>query len=550
MQACKALTAGTVVATILAAASLAMPGEAGPINVDVCVYGGTSAGVVAALTTARLGKSVVLVEPGRHLGGMTTGGLGYTDFGNKAVIGGISRDFYKQVGKHYGKEEAWTFEPHVAEQVYKDWIAAAKVRVLFEHRLQRVAKERGRIRSIVLERVPPDEAGAPAAKAMESDAAVVVAGMFIDATYEGDLMAGAKVSYTVGRESAEQYGEPLNGVRAKTPSHQFIVRTDPYVKAGDASSGLLPLIQAGDGGKPGSGDRSVQAYNFRMCLTKNPDNKLPIAPPAGYDEKRYEILGRYFDALATEAGKKPTLGMFLKIDMMPNGKTDINNNGAVSTDFIGENYAYPDGDWAARSRIWKAQQEYTRGLLCYLASSPRVLEDVRREMQLWGLCKDEFADTGGWPHQMYIREARRMVGRYVITQADCEHKRVAEDSVGIGAYNMDSHNCQRIVKNGAVENEGDVQVRPTGPYPVSYRAMTPKAEECENLLVPVCLSASHMAYGSVRMEPVFMALAQSAATAACQAMEEGRSVQEIDMPRLQRRLLEAGQVLTYSRPAR
>ena len=519
------------------------------VQVDVCVYGGTSGGVAAAVVVAREGKSVILVEPGKHLGGMTTGGLGHTDFGNKRVIGGISRTFYHELGKHYGKDEVWQFEPSVAERQYQKWVKESNVRVLFDHRISAAEKEGTRVARLVLDHAPPEESGAPAANAKQEKAVVVEAKMFIDATYEGDLMAKAGVKYHVGRESVEMYGESLNGIREKTPKHQFIVPTDPYVKKGDPSSGLLPLIQSRDGGKPGEGDRSVQAYNFRMCLTNRPENRLPITAPPGYDERRYELLGRYLDTLIAH-GQKPSLGMLWKIDMMPNGKTDINNNGAVSTDFIGANYGYPDGDWETRNRIWKEHQDYIRGLFYYWQNSPRVPENLREQAKQWGLCKDEFVDTGGWPHQMYVREARRMIGRYVITQADCEHRRTVDDSVGMGAYNMDSHNCQRIVKKVAgpggadiVENEGDVQVSPRAPYPISYRAITPKAEECSNLLVPVCISSSHIAYGSARMEPVFMVLGESSAYAASQAIDDGKGVQEINYPKLKETLLKAGQVL-------
>ncbi|MCY2953594.1 MAG: FAD-dependent oxidoreductase [Planctomycetota bacterium] len=514
-------------------------------KVDVCVYGGTASGVAAAVAVVHEGKSVILIEPGRHLGGMTTGGLGYTDFGNKAVIGGISRTFYKELGKVYRKDEVWTFEPHVAENVFKQWVQENNIKVLFEHRLQSLRKTGPRIVALTLEKAGVDDTGAPLPQPTRRDAAFIEAAMYIDATYEGDLMAAANVTYTVGREAVEQYGESLNGIRAKTPAHQFLLKVDPYLKPADPSSGLLPFIATGDGGKPGGADNSVQAYNFRLCLTQNPANRLPIAPPPAYDQKRYELLARYLEALDA-ADKKPNLGMLLKIDMMPNGKTDINNNGAVSTDFIGQNYPYPDGDWPTRSRIWKNHQHYIRGLLHFLATSPRVPDNIRQDMSHWTLCRDEFTDTAGWPHQMYVREARRMVGRYVITQADCEHKRTCDDSIGMAAYNMDSHNCQRIVKNNTVENEGDVQVRPTGPYPVSYRAITPNEDQCDNLLVPVCLSATHIAYGSVRMEPVFMALGESAARAACAAIAQKTSVQRIDIPTLTTKLQAAGQVLKYA----
>src|SRR4051812_30236100 len=513
-------------------------------KVDVCVYGGTAGGVAAAVTVYKEGKSVILIEPGRHLGGMSSGGLGQTDFGNKQVIGGLSRQFYKRVGKFYGQEEGWQFQPHHAEAVFEEWVKENKLNVVREQRLKSVRKEGKRIIAIVLEKAPTDELNAQVADA-SGDGLEIEAKVFIDATYEGDLMAKAGVSYTVGRESSAQYGEPLNGIRAKTPLHQFLVKVDPYVKPGDAESGLIPLSQSGDGGRAGDGDKRVQVYNFRMCLTKDAKNKIPITAPPGYEERTYELLARLLEANAV-AKKKVTVGQLMKLDLLPGGKTDINNNGAVSTDYIGMNYDYPDGDYATRGKIWRDHVNYTRGFFYFLANSPRVPEDIRKEVGAWGFCGDEFVDTGGWPHQMYIREARRMVGEYVVTQADCEHKRAAvNDSVGMGAYNMDSHNCQRIVRNGAVENEGDVQVRPSGPYAVPYRAITPKREECENLLVPICLSATHIAYGSIRMEPVFMVLGESSAMAACQSIDETKSVQEIDAAKLKKKLLEAGQVLEF-----
>jgi hypothetical protein len=522
------------------------------LNVDVCVYGGTSAGVIAAVAVHKEGKSVVIVEPGRHLGGMSSGGLGWTDFGNKAVIGGMSLEFYRSIGRAYGKSDAvWTFEPHVAEHAFRDLVEAKRVEVLYEHRLKRAEKDGVRLTRVQFEHAPPQATGAPAPSALpDSPSVVVEAAVFLDCTYEGDLMAAAGVRYAVGRESVQTYGEPLNGIRASTPKHQFLGPVDPYVKPVDASSGLLPLIQSGDGGKPGDGDRRVQTYNFRLCLTREPSNRIPITAPESYDPARFELLARHVESLV-KLDKLPKIsGHLMKIDMVTPAKTDINNDGAVSTDYIGMNYDYPVGDYATRGRIWNDHLRYIQGLIYFLATSPRVPAHVRTEMQSWGLCRDEFKDTGGWPHQMYVREARRMVGPYVITQADCEHKKVAEDSVGMGAYNMDSHNCQRIVQDGVVRNEGDVQVGPKGPYPISYRALTPKKQECENLLVPVCLSSSHIAYGSARMEPVFMVLGESAAYAACQAIDGKTAVQDVDYPALRKKLVEAGQVLEFKARAK
>jgi len=523
-------------------------------RVDVCVYGGTAAGVIAAAAVKKEGKSVLLVEPGRHLGGMSSGGLGFTDFGNKAVIGGLSLDFYRRVGKEYGKNEAvWTFEPHVAEKVFRDLVAEIRVDVVFEHRLARAEKENGRLTRIILGHAPPQQTGAPAPAALPGSPQVVVeAKVYLDCTYEGDFMAAAGAEFVVGRESVDKYGEPLNGIRAETPKHQFLGPVDPFVRPADPSSGLLPLIQPQvpeELRRPGSGDHRVQAYNFRLCLTNKQSNRISIEPPPGYDAKRYELLARHVESLVKLNNLPRLSGYLLKFDMVTPEKTDINNDGAVSTDFIGMSYDYPDGDYATRGRIWNEHLNYTQGLIHFLGTSERVPTHIRDEMRLWGLCKDEFQDTGGWPHQMYVREARRMVGPHVVTESDCEHKKVAEDSVGMGAYNMDSHNCQRIVTEGVIRNEGDVQVGPKAPYPISYRALVPKRGECANLLVPVCFSSSHIAYGSARMEPVFMVLGQSAGLAACQVIDHRAAVQDVDYPALRQKLLTAGQVLEYTPPA-
>jgi len=501
------------------------------VEAEVCVYGGTAGGVAAAIQSARLGKTVVLLEFGDHLGGMTSGGLGQTDIGNKGAIGGIAREFYQRVGRRYGINEAWTFEPHVAENVFFEWINEAKVPVYFRSRLARVEKAGGRIERIVMQ-----------------DGREVRAKVYVDASYEGDLLARAGVTYTVGRESNARYGETLNGVRAATPKHQFVATVDPYAVPGDSASGLLPLIQAGQGGVPGEGDAAVQAYNFRLVLTKRKENQRPILPPPNYDAKRYEILARYLEAwmASTHHGlKKPSLGDLMHIQMMPGGKTDINNNGGFSTDHIGANYEYPEADYARRAEIWREHERYTRGFLHFLATDSRVPEGIRAEMQSWGLTRDEFIDTQGWPHQLYVREARRMISDYVMTEHNCRNSLALPDAVGLAAYTMDSHNCQRLAKNGRVENEGDVQVGGFPPYGIAYRSLVPKESECENLLVPICLSASHIAYGSIRMEPVFMVLGHSCATAAALAIESGAPVQRIDIARLQVHLREQKQVLEW-----
>ena len=498
------------------------------IEADICVYGGTAGGVAAAVQAARLGHQVVLLEFGRHLGGMTSGGLGQTDIGNKAAIGGIAREFYQRVGKFYGKEESWVFEPHVAERILFEMVNEAKVAVYFESRLKALFKEGAKIREIRMD-----------------DGRIIRARIFIDATYEGDLMAKTGVSFTTGREPNAQYGESLNGVRGVTPKHQFLVAVDPYREPGNEASGLLPLIQNAPAGAPGAGDAAVQAYNFRLVLTKNKGNQRPIAPPQNYDPARYELLARYLKAWAASTNRQPTLGQLMHIQMMPGGKTDINNNGGFSTDHIGANEEYPNGDYATRARIWKEHEDYTRGFLHFLATDARVPENIRREMQAWGLTRDEFMDSGGWPHQLYVREARRLVSDYVMTENNCRHSIQVPDAIGLAAYTMDSHNCRRIARQGRVENEGDVQAGGFPPYPIAYRSIVPKKSECENLLVPVCLSASHIAYGSIRMEPVFMVLGHSAAAAASAALEHNCAVQEVDVARLQERLQAGRQNLRW-----
>lgn len=509
--------------------AIALPSPAAPVNVetDVVVFGGTAGGVAAACTAVRLGKKAVLTEYGNHIGGLTSGGLGWTDIGNKAAIGGFSRDFYKALGKHYKKDEAWIFEPHVAEVELRGLLKSSNVPAYFNQRLASVTKEGARITEIVME-----------------DGSRYRAKMFIDCSYEGDLMAKAGVKYMVGREANAQYGETLNGIREKTPQHQFKVVVDPYLTPGDASSGVLPLIQKEPLGEPGAGDKSVQAYNFRLCFTKEASNRIPIAPPPGYDPKQYELLGRYIQALIA-SGTTPTLRQFFKIDMVTPLKTDINNNGGFSTDYIGYNHSYPEADYATRDRIWKEHENYIRGLVTFLATDSRVPEPMRKDMAEWGLCKDEFQDTGGWPHALYVREARRMLGEYVMSEKNCRWEETVPDSVGLGAYGMDSHNCRRIVRDGRVENEGDTQVGVKGPYPVSYRSIIPKAAECENLLVPVCLSATHIAYGSIRMEPVFMIMGQSAASAAVQAINANVAVQKVDYAKLKAQLVTDKQILAW-----
>jgi len=495
-----------------------VPAAPGEVTSDICVYGGTSAGVTAAVRAARAGRSVVLVVFGRHLGGLSSAGLGATDTGRIEGIGGLSREFYRRLGSHYGRPDAFTFEPHVAERVFDEWVAEEGIPVHREHRLSRVDTAGGRITALRTE-----------------NGKVFRAKVYIDASYEGDLMAAAGVSFTVGRESNATYGETLNGVQIRS-GHQFQRTIDPYVVPGDPASGLLPGVQAEPPGTPGQGDRRIQAFNFRMCLTKAP-NRRPFPRPAGYDPARYELLRRYIAAGVWDAMRLNT--------PMPNGKTDMNNNGAVSTDNIGRNYNWPDGDYATREQIFSDHVTYQQGLMYWLANDPAVPATIRAEAAAWGLPADEFAETGGWPHELYIREGRRMVADYVVTEHDCRWTRTAPDPVGLASYTMDSHNCARVVVNGAARNEGDVQVPPAGPYGISYRAIVPARGQCPNLVVPVALSASHIAFGSARMEPVFMLLGHAAASAADLALTSGRAVQDVDYPTLRRGLLADGMVLTW-----
>ncbi len=516
---------------------------------DIIVYGGTSAGIAAAVQADRMGKSVVVVSPDLHLGGLSSGGLGWTDSGRKETIGGLAREFYHRVWQHYSNDNAWPwqtrseygnrgqgtpaidgeqrtmwiFEPHVAEQIFEDLVAENEIKVVRDAWLDReggVALEGNRITSITTLK----------GKTFHGT-------IFIDATYEGDLMAAATVSYTVGRESNATYGETLNGVQTKRAlKHQFDFPVDPYVVPGNPSSGLLPRVHPGSPGEEGAGDHRVQAYCFRMCLTDHPENRVPFVKPDGYDPSQYELLGRYL-----RGGWK---GVFNKFDPIPNRKTDTNNHGAFSTDNIGQNYDYPEASYERRREIIGEHEQYQKGLMYYLANDPGIPEDIQSRAASFGLARDEFEDNGHWPHQIYVREARRMVSDFVMTEQHLRGLEPTPDPVGMGSYNMDSHNVQRYVDiNGHVRNEGDIQISPGGPYPISYRALVPKQEECNNLLVPVCLSSSHIAYGSIRMEPVFMILGQSAATGASLAIDHDTSVQEIPADQLRCRLLEDGQVL-------
>lgn len=518
---------------------------------DIIVYGGTSAAITSAVQAARMGKSVLVVSPDTHLGGLSSGGLGFTDTGNKQVIGGLAREFYHRIYLHYQKEDSWQwqkkeeygnkgqgtpaidgadrtmwiFEPHAAEAVFEDLVKEHKIKVFRDEWLNReggVKKENGRITSI---------------KTLSGK--TFRGKMFIDATYEGDLMAAAKVSYHVGREANSVYGEKWNGIQVGVLHHGHHFKTDisPYKIIGDPTSGLLPLVSAENPGVKGDGDKKLQAYCFRMCLSNNPDNRVPFPRPKGYDPSQYELLVRVFNAGWDE--------LFNKYDPIPNRKTDTNNHGPFSTDYIGMNYDYPEASYDRRKEIIKEHETYQKGLMYFMANDPRIPTKVQQELRQWGLAKDEFKDNGNWPHQIYVREARRMVSDYVMTEHETLSKRPVPKPVGMGSYTLDSHNIQRYVKaDGFVQNEGDIGVSVPKPYQISYGAIIPRKEECQNLLVPVCPSSSHIAFGSIRMEPVFMILGQSAATAAVQAIDRGVAVQEVDYEQLKVQLLKDNQKLT------
>jgi hypothetical protein len=492
------------------------------ISVDICVYGASSGGVIAAYTAARLGKKVILITPDAHLGGLSSGGLGNTDIGNKMAITGLARDFYRRVGNHYGKPEQWIFEPHVAEDIFEDYIHEAAIPVFFHQSLVSVFKKGTRIREIQTSSQDKDSSGWN-----------IQAKEFIDCSYEGDLMAMAGVKYTVGRESNGLYHENYNGVQL-LDKHQFPDGVDPYILKGKPESGLLWGVSPAALAPKGSADQKVQAYNFRLCLTDSLPNRIEISRPEGYDSSRYQLLLRYIQIKNPHHLEEG----ILNINAMPARKTDINNNGPFSTDMIGMNYNYPEAGITARKEIIRAHTAYIKGLLYFLGHDEQVPEELRNEMLHWGYPKDEYPDNDHWTPQLYIRESRRMVGEYVMTEGNCTGLLKAEDGIGLAAYTMDSHNCQRIVVNGMVKNEGDVQVGGFPPYPVSYRSIIPKKTDCTNLLVPVCLSASHIAYGSIRMEPVFMVLGQSAAFAAVMAIQMHQPVQDVPVKKLQTALKE------------
>lgn len=519
---------------------------------DVIVYGGTSAAVTTAVQVSRMGKSVIVVSPDKHLGGLSSSGLGFTDTGNKEVIGGLAREFYQLLYQHYMKPESWNwqkqseygnrgqgnpaidgdnrtmwiFEPHVAEEAFERMIKENNITVYREELLDRekgVVKENGKIISITT-----------------LSGKLFKAKIFVDASYEGDLMASSGVKYTVGREANSEYGETWNGVQKEVfhHGHYFKDKIDPYKIPGDPSSGLLPRISKEVPGENGTGDNKIQAYCFRLCLTQNVNNQVPITKPEGYDSTQYELLAR----LAVTRWDE----FFGKYDPIPNLKTDVNNHGPMSFDNIGMNWDYPDASYERRKEIIKEHILYQKGILYFMATDKRIPEKVRVTMNKWGYAKDEFTDNGNWPYNIYVRESRRMLGEYVMTENDVLVKRPVPHPVGMGSYTMDSHNVQRYVTSeGYVQNEGDLGVKAPKPYQIDLGSIMPKKEDCLNLIVPVCVSSTHIAFGSIRMEPVFMILGQSAGTIASMAIDKRKTIYDLTYDEIKEKLEADGQILKY-----
>ena len=520
---------------------------------DIVIYGGTSAAMTAAVQAKRMNQSVIVVSPDRHLGGLTSGGLGWTDTGNKYVIGGLAKEFYQAVYRHYQDDKSWNFqqreqygdraqghratndedatmwvfEPHVAEQIFDAMMVENEIPVVRDAWLDRESGVVVKDRKIVSIKM--------------LDGQTFSGRQFIDATYEGDLIAAAGVQTTTGRESIADFNEPHAGVQTGRLFHQhhFDVLdrpVDPYIVPGDPSSGVIPRVSADPPGEFGSGDDRIQAYCFRTCFTNHDPNRVPFPKPDGYDAAQYEVLLRCF-----AAGWEDVFGKF---DPLPNFKTDTNNHGPVSFDNIGYNYDYPEASYERRAEIIREHETYQKGILYFIANDPRVPESIQNKMQRWGLAKDEFTDNGNWPHQIYVREARRMVGQFIMTENHLRKKIETPESVGMGSYSIDSHNTQRyITPEGTVQNEGDIGISTNGPYQIARGCLMPRAEQCVNLTVPVCVSSTHMAFGSIRMEPVFMILGQSAATLSALANQSQTDVQEIGYDALRERLLDDGQIL-------
>lgn len=542
----------SIVMLFFAATGCSRETATGTFKADVIVYGGTSAAVTTAVQVHRMGLSVIIVSPDKHLGGMSSSGLGFTDTGNKEVIGGLAREFYQLIYQHYDKPESWNwqkrseygnrgqgnpaidgdkrtmwiFEPHVAEEAFETMIRQNNIPVHRDEWLDRetgVEMKDGKIVSI-----------------QTLSGKLYKGKVFVDATYEGDLMASANVRYTVGREDNSLYGETWNGVQAGVfhHGHYFKDKISPYKVPGDPSSGLLPWISTEAPGENGTGDHKVQAYCYRLCLTQNPDNKVPITKPEGYDSSLYELLVRVAETRWNE--------FFAKYDAIPNRKTDVNNHGPFSYDNIGMSWEYPEASYEKRKEILNEHITYQKGLLYFMATDKRLPQWVRDTMNTWGFSRDEFADNGYWPYNIYVREARRMIGKYIMTENDVLSKREVPESIGMGSYTMDSHNVQRYVTaEGYVQNEGDIGVAAPRPYRISLGSILPEKDQCSNLIVPVCVSCSHIAFGSIRMEPVFMILGQSAGTVASMAVQGKKNIHDLTYDEIRKKLVEDGQILEF-----
>ncbi len=503
---------------------------------DLVIYGGTASGVMTAYSAARQGLHVVLLEPTQHLGGMVTGGLSATDYAYFPVIGGYTREFYRQAASTYGMQDLdhpsdWLSEPKVGEGIFNRWLKDAKVDVRLGERLMEHGGVEMRDRNVTA--------------FVTDDGRRWEGKVFADCSYEGDAMAEAHVSYVVGRESEETYHESLAGVRPDTPKHQFLWKIGAY----DDKHKLLPEIDPGPLAAGGSADKKVQSYNFRLILTDDPANRMPWTKPAGYDSSRFALLTRYVQSYKAYTGHDPVLRTVTNPVCFSHKKCDFNNNGPFSTDYIGRSWTYPDATYAERKKIWDDHMRYTQAFFYFLATDPSVPQSLRDDTNRWGRAKDEFTDTDGWPRQIYIREGRRMTGVYVMHQADLQTDRTKPDSIAMGSYNSDSHNIQRVaMPDDSVFNEGDVQV-PVQPYEISFRAILPKPEQVTNLLVPVCFSASHVAYSSVRMEPQYMMIGQAAGVAAALAIQGKVPVQQVPLDGLQAILRRDGSILHLDQQA-
>lgn len=519
--------------------------------VDICIYGATPAGITAAIAAKQEGASVLLIEPSRWLGGILGAGIKPAqDCSEARAVGGLTKKRVFELGE----------TPPLIRQNLARWLEAEEIPLLFEQRVARVCKNGASIRHIELELAPPDALGVPTPKATGAGE-TIEAKLFIDASYEGDLMALAGVQYATGREGREEFGEAPAGVGKPTNWTPI----DPYICPGDIQSGLLPLLEADHGLPEGAGDRYTQAYNFRFYITQDPEKSAPLAKPDGYDAAQFEIIGRYAEHIAATAKNEGEMMERLS-RIFPGTKCQDEYNYQRTSLFtiapLGISRGYQDGDWPARAQVWQGHIDYLNGLHHFLSTDARVPAAFREQTARTGLERAMHPETGGWPQQLYVRIARRMKGRYVLTHADVLNQTCEADSIGLALYGVDTYPARHIAtrdpqhgENGqmGVASEGNMflgKQRGTGvPYPVPYRALTPKIEACSNLLVPVCFSASYIAYASARMEPVFSILGESAGVAAALAVQKSTTVQNVDVPALQRRLVERGQILEWPAPS-